>query len=423
MTVDEIFAEISAHMIKGLMVHTQLADYYDFLGLSGYKRCHEYHALKESCEYRGINRYFINHYNRLVPENEIEDPNIIPDNWYKYRKKIYDYSTPLSNIEFYKDLTKTLPICYNNYPNPITAFKSIFDIFYVVYTYKMQTIILYDLVNDKKITEIRNSHSKIISNLKHFLDKIDKRDILISVSSDENKIKLWNINNMECILDITIDNQPGFIFSVYCIYDNNKNYLIISNHILASKVPIRIYDFQGNKINEINDSSKNTFCICTYYDKDSDKNYILTGNEGYSTSFDFRENKLYHEYNDEDNEIHYGLAIHSYDKAKLIDSSLDGNIRVWDFHEGKLLYKIKISDYELIGICLWNKDFVIAGCTDKTIKIIDLNKRELFRSLVSHNNSVKTVIKIIHPLYGDCLLSQGEQIKLWIIKEHINSKK
>ena len=35
MTVEEIYAELSAHMIKGIMMHEQLANYYDFLGLEG----------------------------------------------------------------------------------------------------------------------------------------------------------------------------------------------------------------------------------------------------------------------------------------------------------------------------------------------------------------------------------------------------
>ena len=31
MTVEEIFRDLSAHMVKGVMIHEQLADYYDFL--------------------------------------------------------------------------------------------------------------------------------------------------------------------------------------------------------------------------------------------------------------------------------------------------------------------------------------------------------------------------------------------------------
>ena len=79
MTVEEIYSEISAHMIKGIMMHSQLADYYDFLGLGGYKRCHEYHYLEETMYHRKLNRYFINHHNKLIPEMEVEDPKVIPD--------------------------------------------------------------------------------------------------------------------------------------------------------------------------------------------------------------------------------------------------------------------------------------------------------------------------------------------------------
>ena len=46
MTIKEIYAQIAEHMIKGMMIHEQLANYYDFLGLKGYKRCHEYHYMK-----------------------------------------------------------------------------------------------------------------------------------------------------------------------------------------------------------------------------------------------------------------------------------------------------------------------------------------------------------------------------------------
>lgn len=99
MTVEEIFAAISAHMIKGLMVHTQLADYYSFLGLEGYKECHEYHALSESCNYRKINTFYIEHYNKLVPENRIENPNVIPENWYKYSRMDVDSSTKRNGIK------------------------------------------------------------------------------------------------------------------------------------------------------------------------------------------------------------------------------------------------------------------------------------------------------------------------------------
>lgn len=99
MTVDEIFAKINTHIIKGLMTHSQMADYYDFLGLKGYKRCHEYHYFAENCTYREVNRYFINHYSRLIPEMPIDNPAIIPESWYKYTRSDVDANTKKNAVK------------------------------------------------------------------------------------------------------------------------------------------------------------------------------------------------------------------------------------------------------------------------------------------------------------------------------------
>lgn len=99
MTVEEIYAKIAQHMVKGLMFHEQLANYYDFLGLRGYKRCHEYHFLAENCAYREVCRYFINHHNKLIPYLPVEDPKVIPDSWYRYTRQDVDNGTKKNAIK------------------------------------------------------------------------------------------------------------------------------------------------------------------------------------------------------------------------------------------------------------------------------------------------------------------------------------
>ena len=93
MTVGEIFSKIAIHMVEGMMLHDQMADYYDFLGLMGFKRMHEYHFLREAADMRGISRYYLNHYNYLVPPQSAKDPGVIPSGWYKYHRKDVDTST------------------------------------------------------------------------------------------------------------------------------------------------------------------------------------------------------------------------------------------------------------------------------------------------------------------------------------------
>ena len=81
MTIAEIFKKISTHQIEGLMLHDQLADYFDFLNLHGYKRMHEYHYLSESISMRTTHRYYINHYNMLIEEDDVSSPSVLPSTW------------------------------------------------------------------------------------------------------------------------------------------------------------------------------------------------------------------------------------------------------------------------------------------------------------------------------------------------------
>ena len=99
MTCEEIFTELAEHQIKGMMVHEQLANYYDFLGLYGYRDCHEYHFIKESCAYRKLCRYYINHYNKLIPETEFSSPEVIPESWYRFERKDVDTSTKKNAVK------------------------------------------------------------------------------------------------------------------------------------------------------------------------------------------------------------------------------------------------------------------------------------------------------------------------------------
>ena len=92
MELEKIYSDIATHMVKGLMIHDNLANYYDFLGLKGYKRCHEYHYFKENMAYRSLCRYYINHHNKLIEEQEFDNPDVIPQSWYQYTRQDVDTS-------------------------------------------------------------------------------------------------------------------------------------------------------------------------------------------------------------------------------------------------------------------------------------------------------------------------------------------
>ena len=184
--------------------------------------------------------------------------------------------------------------------------------------------------------------------------------------------------------------------------------------------PIKIYDLKGNQIKELNDSNLKTFFIDIYYDNKSSKNYIITGNVGYSMSYDYNKNKQYHKYYDDDKKGHWSIIIYE-DQGiiKLIESSFDGNIRIWNFHSELLLSKINVNSGKLYGICLLNENILFVGCKDYNIKIINLQNNTILKNLNKHNREVIVIKTINHPKFSSYIVSQGrgnDQIKLWKIQ-------
>ena len=245
----------------------------------------------------------------------------------------------------------------------------------------------------------------------------------MSISRNENNIKIWNIKNWECLLNINNINKVGYIYSACFFNENNQMYVITSNRNLnGNPEAIKIFNVNGQKIKEINNSNDHTFYIDTYYDKILNKNFIITGNFGYVKTYDYNKNELYYKYDDNkcynEDRFHCSLIVKNNEKIiKIIESSGDGFIRIWNFHSGILLDKIKIGT-RLYSICLWNDNYLFVGCQDNSIKLIELNNKLIVKSFSGHNNWVLTLKKIFHPIYGECLLSQNwglSQIKIWIV--------
>lgn len=102
MTVEEIGGLIAQKMLQGTMIHQQLINYYNFLGLKGYQKCHEYHYQEESCAYIKFMDYFISHYNRLLPRysfDSLTSPSIVPQNWYGYNREDVDINTKRNAVK------------------------------------------------------------------------------------------------------------------------------------------------------------------------------------------------------------------------------------------------------------------------------------------------------------------------------------
>lgn len=322
------------------------------------------------------------------------------------------------HIEYLKDLTKD-SYAYDPLVNSFSVIETFDHILMIIYATRNNSIISYDIIDNRKIKEIENAHNKPITLFSHCFDNnINKRDLILSVSSFDNNIKLWDTQNWDCLFNTIANNNP-WTWSACFLKDNNQVFILTSNWSNANSEQIKVLDCNGNKIKEINDSNDGTFFIDSYYDNKFSKNYILSAHLDYVKSYDYNNNEVYHKYCDNNNKGHSCISINNNkENTILIESSIDGFLRIWDFHSGLLLSKIEIKG-QLYDICLFKENYCFVGCDDKTIKFIDMKNKKVVKNLNGHNMGVLTIKKINHPEYGECLLSQGfceDNIKLWNIK-------
>lgn len=330
--------------------------------------------------------------------------------------------------------------------NSFCAFKSIVnDYFYLVYIWKGgkgYLLIIYDLINNQKLNEIKQD---FLDNIKHYEDFKNKRDIVLSFSTIDRNLKIWNINNCSIICEIQFPNKINnqYLYSCCLLKESNQQFSIV---LSLSEEPIQIFDLNGNKKKVFKNSisSGGISFLGVYYSNTPQKKYVLMGGYSCCKSYDYDNYKMYKSYLCDDSDGNYfELEINDNNgKKELIGVNDDGQIKIWDFHSGKLIKiidanKRNLGDFNYrFGACLWNKGYLITGRTtedervrylsksrkeDKkgySIQIIDLINGKIIHEFFEYKYMVNNIKKITLPLYGECLLVQNcEYIDLWIKNE------
>ena len=322
-------------------------------------------------------------------------------------------------FKFFKNIEESTTYAYHQGVNSFCLFWSVDRILYLIYANNVNSIISYDLNNDKKINEIKRAHSKYITSFRHYLDGNNKRDLVLSVSTENNNVKVWNIKNYECLCNIKNIYEKSVILSACFVNENNKIFIVTGNEPYKIFEEIKVFELNGNKCKEIYNYDDLTHFIDSYYDKNSSKNFIITGNASYPRSYDYSNNQLYHKYSDDNNKNQYYMVFFDKDDIlKLIECNQDYYIRIWDFHSGKLINKIKISDsvyFKVYSLYVSTNNYLFVGTCEGVILKIDLKTQKII-SFFKDQSGVFGIQLIDHPRYGECLVIKGFagcKIQLW----------
>ena len=125
--------QILDHIMKGVIFHIRLSEYYNFISLDGFSDFHAHQAKEEFCSSLKVQRYYMDNQDKLIPAIEFKpSDSIIPEDWYSHIKKDVDTATVRQGTKFAFDKwlewdTQTKQFYEENYKTATGCEKGILE--------------------------------------------------------------------------------------------------------------------------------------------------------------------------------------------------------------------------------------------------------------------------------------------------------
>ena len=270
-------------------------------------------------------------------------------------------------------------------------------------------------------------HNNHIRTIRYFINNINSEEYLISADNDIIVI-IWEITYNFNIKFKINTNYSDNIYSCLLLFDliNENSYIVTSSYAQLDdneKSATKLYSLEnGQLIKYISHTNKNAiYYLLSWYNKNNNKYYII--------QFSFKailinsviDDELYCELVQEPEDNNLSGFIYNLDDNTdyLCSSSYNGYINLWDLFNKSIYKVINTNECVLSNIIPWNNQYIIVADYDNnSFKIIDIEKGKIVKDISGqHTDKVPCVKKIYHPLYGESLLTAGQDntIKLWSI--------
>jgi hypothetical protein len=288
----------------------------------------------------------------------------------------------------------------SSYDNRMDIIKTKDESYYLIYSEKDHSLILFDLVLNKLCDKVEKAHKDNITIVKHFSDNSKRYSLIITTGFDYT-IKIWSLTNNKKLINIqTIHNASIDHGLLAClIFGETKNYVASCNLYKT----FCLWDVSERKLIKKYLTNKYLLNISSWYDSKSDSNFVILCNDSFITSYKLIEDELveYRKYSDGSNYNHYSSIVS--EKGLLFETDRKGYLSVWDFHLANLIKKI-YSGLELNGLCLWNNSYVFAGGLAGTFVLFNLDEETTTKFQVDET-FLRSLVKFIHPIYGAAIVT------------------
>ena len=312
------------------------------------------------------------------------------------------------------------------YDNDSLGFNDIFEIFYSIKDGKSYIVSpnnisfllnIYSLDNIKLIKSLKR-HEHHITMVKYYTNNIKKEYL---ISADNNGIVIiWDLNDFNDEKYEIKLNIKSYIYSCIMFFDK-FDYIITST---CGKEETKLFILNENKIKFIKNIKEskdiNVYYLLIWYNKVDENYFLIQFCKNKIVIIDININEIYcNLINENDTEACYINGFIYLPYEYLFSISVNNFINIWDLYGKELVYTIFINDNFLNQIIQWNNKYAIITNGDKNnILIMDLETRRIISKIFSkHEKGIINIKKIIHPIYGESLLSCGIEgsINLWII--------
>lgn len=345
-------------------------------------------------------------------------------------------SSPL-DLKFKSDITDKGQKAYT-IDSVFCAFISVEGECLVVWANPSYVIEVYDLKKESVIKTLKG-HNQHVYIVRHFFDKRNSTDYLLSTSYDKT-MRIWNVQEkFSLVIQITTGHSGYYLYSGLLLFDTAQynESLVDPNNITEvtkllessyaiSSVPneqMKIFNFKGKHIRDIGNKTDYTYYITSYYDRKKDALFIINANSSDVKFIDYKTGATSKSFKDDVTTWHMSaFMIEIEENIFLIESDGNGWLRIWNYQTVTLHKKFQASGCNIRGILMWNNSYVIAASSDKSFKVFEIESGKIVLSNSGHENVLCCVQKILHPKYGESLITAAidGKIKLWTIQGSSN---
>ena len=325
----------------------------------------------------------------------------------------------------YKEIFKQIDCCF--------GINDEFDIYYShnenneLYLISADTnyTISITRIRDKKLVKsLPTEGNQQIKMIRHFYNKKNKKDYLISTFKNA-KIIIWDLsNNYKLIHSKKIDySENSIIYSSILYFSKNGDFFITSSNCNENQDYTKIFNFNDGNflVNLENTNRVDIYYILLWNNNNID--YLIQCSLGIILIHNIENKELFHILRKDGNStIHNSACIIKNKEGDdmLYVGNVNGLIDIWDLKNFQLKKSIKYFKCYFYHMINWNQRYIlVAEKSNSSIIIIDTLYNRVISVLQGiHTSFVICLKKINHPIYGQSLLSSDldNQIYLWTHK-------